>query len=63
LASGDLPRGDHGELIRELVDGYAFCADRRDAAGIRYLGTFVKHDRAWFSVDANSWSIGQKPDH
>jgi ketosteroid isomerase-like protein len=42
LASGDFARGDHAELsvpevadrlaIRELVDAYAFCADRRDAA-------------------------------
>jgi hypothetical protein len=43
LASGEFPRGDHAKLsvrevadrlaIRELVDAYAFCADRRDAAG------------------------------
>jgi ketosteroid isomerase-like protein len=41
LASGDFPRGDHAEpsvrevadrvAIRELVDAYAYCADRRDA--------------------------------
>jgi ketosteroid isomerase-like protein len=49
LASGDFARGDHAELsvrevvdrlaIRELVDAYAFCADRRDAASQMALFT------------------------
>jgi hypothetical protein len=49
LASGDFARGDHAELsvrevadrlaIRELVDAYAFCADRRDGAGQMALFT------------------------
>jgi ketosteroid isomerase-like protein len=53
LASGDFPRGDHAELsvrevadrlaIRELVDAYAFCADRRDA----------DRQMALFTVDTN----------
>jgi ketosteroid isomerase-like protein len=49
LASGDFPRGGHDQrsveevadklAIRELVDAYAFCADRRDAAGQMALFT------------------------
>jgi hypothetical protein len=49
LASGDFPRGEQAELsvrdvadrlaIRELVDAYAYCADRRDAAGQMALFT------------------------
>jgi hypothetical protein len=43
--------------IRELVEAYAHCADRRDAKGqrslctpdtsLRYLDAFVKIDGAW----------------
>jgi len=50
LESADFPRGDHAELtvrevadrlaIRELVDAYAFCADRRDAA--RQMALFTE---------------------
>jgi ketosteroid isomerase-like protein len=49
LGSADFPRGEGAELsvreiadrlaIRELVDAYAFCADRRDAAGQMALFT------------------------
>jgi hypothetical protein len=49
LAPGDFPRDGHANLsvrevadrlaIRELVDAYAFCADRRDAAGQMALFT------------------------
>jgi SnoaL-like domain len=50
LASGDFSRGDHADLsvrevadrlaIRELIDAYAFCADRRDAA--RQMALFTE---------------------
>jgi hypothetical protein len=50
LGSADFPRGDHAELsvrevadrlaIRELVDAYAYCADRRDAA--RQMALFTE---------------------
>jgi hypothetical protein len=42
--------------IRELVEAYAHCADRRDAKGqmalfttdtLRYADTFVKKDGGW----------------
>jgi ketosteroid isomerase-like protein len=49
MTSGDSRRGDHADLslaqvadrlaIRELVDTYAYCADRRDAAGQMALFT------------------------
>jgi SnoaL-like domain len=49
LTPGDFPRGDGAEVtdrevadrlaIRELVEAYAFCADRRDAAGQMALFT------------------------
>jgi len=49
MTAGNSRRGDHGELsmpqvadrlaIRELVDAYACCADRRDAAGQMALFT------------------------
>ena len=49
LVPGDYVRGDHADLslpqladrlaIRELVDAYAYCADRRDAAGQMALFT------------------------
>jgi hypothetical protein len=49
--------------IRELVDAYAHCADRRDAQGqkslfamiawLRYRDTFVKLDRAWLFAERN----------
>jgi hypothetical protein len=49
LASGDFPRGEGADIsvrevadrlaIRELVDAYSFCADRRDAAGQMALFT------------------------
>jgi ketosteroid isomerase-like protein len=49
MTSGDYRRGDHADLslqqvadrlaIRELVDAYAYCADRRDAAGQMALFT------------------------
>ena len=49
MISTDSPRGDHTDLslaqladrlaIRELVDAYAYCADRRDATGQMALFT------------------------
>ena len=49
MASGDFPRGEGADIsvrevaerlaIRELVDAYSFCADRRDAAGQMALFT------------------------
>jgi ketosteroid isomerase-like protein len=49
MTSGDFGRGTHADLpseqvadrlaIRELVDAYAHCADRRDAAGQMALFT------------------------
>jgi ketosteroid isomerase-like protein len=49
MTSGESRRGDHADLslqqvadrlaIRELVDAYAYCADRRDAAGQMALFT------------------------
>jgi ketosteroid isomerase-like protein len=49
MISTDSPRGDHADLslaqladrlaIRELVDAYAYCADRRDATGQMALFT------------------------
>ena len=49
MTSADSRRGDHADLslvevadrlaIRELVDAYAYCADRRDAAGQMALFT------------------------
>jgi SnoaL-like domain len=49
MKSGDSPRGEFADLslqqvtdrlaIRELVDAYAYCADRRDAAGQMALFT------------------------
>ncbi len=49
VTTGETRRGDHAELsrqeaadrlaIRELVDGYAYCADRRDAGG--QMGLFT----------------------
>jgi hypothetical protein len=51
LAYGDFARGDHAELsvrevadrlaIRELVDAYAFCADRRGEAA-RQMALFTE---------------------
>jgi ketosteroid isomerase-like protein len=50
MTSGNFRRGDHADLsvpqvadrlaIRELVDAYAFCADRRDAA--RQMALFTE---------------------
>jgi ketosteroid isomerase-like protein len=49
MTSGESRRGEHADLslqqvadrlaIRELVDAYAYCADRRDAAGQMALFT------------------------
>src|ERR1700751_118378 len=49
MTSADSRRGDHADLslaqvadrlaIRELVDAYAYCADRRDATGQMALFT------------------------
>jgi ketosteroid isomerase-like protein len=49
MTSGELRRGEHADLslrqvadrlaIRELVDAYAYCADRRDATGQMSLFT------------------------
>jgi ketosteroid isomerase-like protein len=49
MTSGEFRRGEHADLslqqvadglaIRELVDAYAYCADRRDAAGQMSLFT------------------------
>ncbi len=50
MTTEDARRGDHAELspqeaadrlpIRELVDAYAYCADRRDATG--QMGLFTE---------------------
>jgi len=43
--------------IRELVEPYAHCGDRRDAKGqmslaaLRYADTFVKKDGAWLFAE------------
>jgi ketosteroid isomerase-like protein len=49
MTTGDVPRTNHADLslqqvadrlaIRELVDAYAYCADRRDAPGQMALFT------------------------
>ena len=49
MTSGDFDRATHADLslhqmadrlaIRELVDAYAYCADRRDAVGQMELFT------------------------
>ena len=41
MTVGNSRRGDHADrlAIRELVDAYAYCADRRDAAGQMALFT------------------------
>jgi hypothetical protein len=62
LASGGFARGDHAELsvrevadrlaIRELVDAYAFCADRRDAA--RQMALFTEDTEFLVYMDSRN---------
>src|ERR1700739_3193368 len=62
MTSADSRRGDHADLslsqvadrlaIRELVDAYAYCADRRDAPGQMALFT----EDAYFVVYMDSGS-------
>ena len=67
LESADFPRGDHAELsvrevadrlaIRELVDAYAFCADRRDAA--RQMALFTEDTDFVVYMDSRNLSPTQ----
>jgi ketosteroid isomerase-like protein len=67
LASADFPRGDHPGFsvrevadrlaIRELVDAYAFCADRRDAA--RQLALFTEDADFLVYMDSGNQSPTQ----
>jgi SnoaL-like domain len=67
MTSVDFPRGDHADLslaqlgdrlaIRELVDTYAYCADRRDATG--QMALFTEDTDFLVYMDARSESPTQ----
>ena len=62
MTSGDFRRAAHADLslqemadrvaIRELVDTYAYCADRRDAPG--QMALFTEHTDFHVYMDTNS---------